>query len=202
MARFIVVEGIDGSGTTTQARALVRALEARGEPAEFDCEPTDRPVGRVLRDLLSGSLESADDETSDRRLFAYLFAADRHDHLENAESGIKRRLAAGINVVCARYVLSSLAYEGEGRDELAFVEQLNRDFPFPDLTLYLDCPVTVSLNRIRSTRPSVDVFENEAKLTRVRHAYERLLEDYEGRHLTVDATLPESDITARALAAL
>ncbi len=112
-SKFIVFEGIDGSGTSTQSKALVQNLVERGMPTIHTWEPTDRPIGRLLRQMLSGELTSSDSPEQDRHLLALLFAADRHDHLWNNKDGIKKELAQGKHVVCARYVLSSLAYEGE-----------------------------------------------------------------------------------------
>lgn len=200
MSKFVVIEGIDGSGTSTQARALARALEERGERVWSTWEPTDRPIGLLLRDFLGGRLTSAGDAARDRRLLAMLFAADRHDHLHRAGEGILDRRARGEQVVCARYLLSSLAYEGEGAEERDFVAMLNASFPLPDLTVYLDCPVAVALDRIHSTRSDIDLFENEDKLARVRHNYESLLRDYPGPSLQVDATRPAAAITAEIVA--
>ncbi len=202
MSKFVVIEGIDGSGTSTQTRALTAALKGRGEDAWLTWEPTDRPIGKLLRELLSGRMTSAGDARKDRRLFAMLFAADRHDHVHERDEGITARLARGEHVICARYVLSSLAYEGESSEELHFVEALNARFPTPDLTIYLDCPVEIALERIHTTRETVDVFENREKLARVRANYERLLVGYPGRSLLVDARRPAAEITAEALALL
>ncbi len=200
--KFIVFEGIDGSGTSTQSKALNRNLREGGSPSIHTWEPSDRPVGQLIRQMLSGEITSSGDHKHDRHLFALLFAADRQDHLWHQEGGIQRTLAQGTHVVCARYVLSSLAYEGEGSDELAFVESLNASFPLPDLTVYLDCPVEVALHRITSTRDQIDVFENEEKLNRVRSNYETLLRGYPGPVLKLDATRPPDELSRLIMAAI
>ena len=194
-AKFIVFEGIDGSGTSTQSRALAAELEKSGARVHHTWEPSTRPVGLLLRQMLSGALTSSRDPDRDRHLFALLFAADRHDHLWNEDNGICALLSRGHHVVCARYVLSSLAYEGDHPEEEKFVTALNADFPVPDLTIYLDCPVTTALDRIRSTREQIDVFENEQKLSRVHAHYDRLLSSYPGAVLRLDATLPRHELT-------
>lgn len=128
---FIVFEGLDGSGKTTQAKLLADRLSERGRRVHLTAEPTTGPIGAELRHYLAHRL------SFDPRVLPYLFAADRADHLYNAESGILAALASGVTVICDRYVLSSLAYQStEAAREL--VETLNRDFPPPDLTVYLD----------------------------------------------------------------
>lgn len=200
--RFIVFEGIDGSGTSTQSRRLHEALQASGRTSHLTFEPTANTIGNVIRNLIEGTHPLPDNDAEGRRLLAMLFAADRLDHLEAPTTGIMARLDSGQDVVLARYVLSSVAYEGEGTDELAFVETLNNPFPCPDLTVYLSCPVEVALERITTTREKVDVFENEQKLLRVKANYERAIETYGGRVLTIEATLPQDEIATAILAAL
>ncbi|MEE9392041.1 MAG: dTMP kinase [Planctomycetota bacterium] len=202
MPHFIAIEGLDGSGTSTQAQALAQALNERGEAADATFEPSEGAVGRLIRKYLVGDLKSADEEKADRNFLAYLFAADRQDHLENQESGIKAAIAAGRHVVCARYVMSSYAYEGDDAAELEFVKKLNDSFLLPDLVLYLDCPVEVSLARLQSTRDRLDIFENRQKLERVRAGYLRAMESWPGPVLVCDATREAAAITAEALEVL
>lgn len=169
--RFIVLEGIDGSGTTTQARRLVEALEARGEPTLLTCEPTSGPVGALLRQALQKKL-LADDGAAARRLdwttLALLFAADRLDHLHQV---VVPALEAGRTVVSDRYVLSSLAYQSvtspEGPESLPWIRELNRHAPPPDLTLVLDVDEAVAAERraLRGGPPELfEVREIQRKL--------------------------------------
>lgn len=197
--RFIVVEGIDGSGTSTQSRAIAAALEARGRTVILTHEPTNLEIGSVIRELLGGRVPLPDDGASERRLFALLFAADRLDHLKRPDSGIEAALARDVDVVCARYVLSSLAYEGDELELVDFVRGLNEAYRIPELTVYLDCPVDVALERISRTRASTDVFENREKLESVRRAYEAHLDVWPGRVLRIDARLLAHEITGAVL---
>lgn len=199
--RFVVIEGIDGSGTSTQARRIAEALRATGRDVVLTHEPTEGAVGRLLRRYLAGEIAGPADQAARHRLFALLFAADRQDHLAGAD-GIEAALAAGRDVVCARYVLSSLAYEGGDDAEMAWVRALNRTYRFPDLTLYLDCPVEVALGRITATRDHLDVFENREMLAAVRLGYERAFGAFPAPVVKIDATRPEAEITAAVLAAL
>ena len=200
--RFIVFEGIDGSGTSTQSRRLAEALRERGSECHLTFEPTANTIGTVIRNLIEGTTPLPHDPAQAKRLLAMLFAADRLDHLDAPGSGIRARLDRGEDVVLARYVLSSLAYEGEESNELELVTTLNAPFPAPDLTVYLSCPVDIALERINSTRDRVDVFENTEKLSRVKANYERSIKGYAGRVLTLEATLPADAIAAAILEAL
>jgi dTMP kinase len=137
---FIVLEGIDGSGTTTQLDRLAGHLSARGRRVHATREPSAGPVGRLLREILLGGHRLPDGSPADGRAMALLFAADRRDHLRRE---IEPALAAGIDVVCDRYLLSSLAYQGE-EAERGWVAELARDVRPPDLTLLLDLPVSVA----------------------------------------------------------
>ena len=202
MARFIVVEGIDGSGTSTQVAAIAHALTARGEEAEITAEPTDGTIGRMIREILAARLAPNVDNRTLHRMLAFLYAADRQEHLENFHDGVGPHLSAGRHVCCSRYVLSSLAYESSDADELQFVQKLNEDFRIPDLTVYLDCPVEVSMERLTSTRPHLDIFENQSELTRVHANYERLIADYPGVIHRADATGTADAITAGVIDAL
>lgn len=121
---FIVFEGLDGAGTTTQARRIVDWINATGTPAEFTWEPTDMPTGRLIRDVLS------DAGPVEPWTLALLFAADRHEHVYRPNSGILARLSRGIRVVSDRYLFSSLAYQGAYAQATA-VEALNSGFPLP-----------------------------------------------------------------------
>src|SRR5262249_6595884 len=121
--RFIVIEGIDGAGTTTQTHLLTEWLRQRGRPAHATREPSDRPVRRVLREILGGAHAPVDGST-----MALLFAADRMDHLARE---IEPALARGAVVVSDRYYHSSLAYQAE-ESEQGFVEMLNQRARRPD----------------------------------------------------------------------
>src|SRR5262249_12921185 len=140
---FIVLEGIDGSGTTTQLPRLQAHLEARGRPVHATREPSGGPVGRLLREILLGRHALPDGAPADGLAMALLFAADRRDHLRRE---IEPALAAGEDVVSDRYLMSSLAYQGE-EAERAWVAELARGVRPADLTLLLDVPVEVAAQR-------------------------------------------------------
>jgi dTMP kinase len=169
-ALFIVLEGIDGSGTTTQLGRLAAQLTARGRRVHPTREPSDGPVGRLIREILLGGHRGPDGAPLDGLAMALLFAADRRDHLLRE---IAPALAAGIDVVSDRYLLSSLAYQAEeaARD---WVEGLAREVRSPDLTLLLDVPVSVAAARRRAAGRSTERYDEDGFQARVAANYRRL----------------------------
>ncbi len=165
LENFIVLEGLDGAGTTTQLTLLDRLLGERGVPHAATFEPTDGPVGELIRSVLRKE-KAVRPET-----LALLFAADREEHLSAPTGGIRAALAAGKLVICDRYLFSSLAYQSvaSGFD---FVSRLNGRFPLPSLLVYLDTPVSVCAER-RSKRNGTELFEQDDFQERVARAYER-----------------------------
>jgi dTMP kinase len=141
LENFVVLEGLDGSGTTTQLRLADRQLESRGVPHFCTGEPTTGPVGRLIRQILKKQTPARPDTV------ALLFAADRNEHLYEENEGIVARLRRGELVVCDRYLFSSLAYQSLACDP-QFVFCLNRRFPLPRHLVFLDTPVTVSQQRL------------------------------------------------------
>ena len=138
--RFIALEGIDGSGTSTQSRALAAALTARGHRVLTTCEPSRGAIGRMIREQLSAP------DPVDAATLALLFAADRLDHVRRE---IAPALADGAIVLSDRYVVSSLVYQSlECAPE--WVAVLNREARWPDLCVLLDVPVEVAVARVRA----------------------------------------------------
>jgi dTMP kinase len=172
---FIVLEGIDGAGTTTQARLLVDWLQAAGRQVVLTAEPTHGPIGSTIRQILRGRLMQSpagkplpvEEET-----MALLFAADRADHLRNT---VLPALEAGAIVVSDRHYLSSLAYQALGVD-MEWVASLNSRFRRPDLTVMLDVDPQVSLCRKQAQGLAVERYEHLHFLDRVRANYRKAAE--------------------------
>ena len=172
--KFIVFEGIDGSGKSTQAKKLKEYLEGIGKVCVSTFEPTYNQIGDFLHKILSGS------EKADPRVIATLFAADRLDHILNSAYGIKKMLDDGKYVICDRYYLSSFAYQGS-EVSLPWVIELNREARAelkPDITILVDIPPEVSLERIKKGRESFEIYENLQRLTSVRENYLALCEKF------------------------
>ena len=161
---FIVFEGIDGSGSSTQARILYeKILSSNMQKVSLTSEPTNGPIGQTIRSIMQGRIVTCITDEMDDRLLAYLFAADRHDHLYNSVNGIVEKLERNFTVISTRYYLSSLAYHVGNSIDYSFVYDLNKNFPLPDITFYIDCPVDVSIERLKK-RDHLEKYENKAKL--------------------------------------
>lgn len=185
---FVVFEGIDGSGTTTQLNLLRARLESEGIPHAIGSEPTGGAVGRLIRQALAGR-EALLPET-----VARLFAADRGEHVRGP-GGIAERAAAGELVVSDRYLFSSLAYQGRAcGPELPAA--LNAGFPLPELLIFFDIDPEISMGRIAS-RPDRDIYETLAFQREVALAYRSIVASYAGsamKTLRVDASKPVGEV--------
>lgn len=199
---FIAIEGLDGSGSTTQTDQLVSRLRDDGLAAVATREPSDGPIGSLIRQMLSGRLvqPAPDGGTTHvgRETLALLFAADRLDHLESA---VKPALTAGRHVVTDRYYHSSYAYQGDPGDEqpldLGWVRTLNERARTPDVTFFLEADVDLCLDRL-AERGSRDIYENRERLTELRDQYLQVIDtlDDEGERIVrLDADRPRDVIT-------
>jgi len=160
--KFIAIEGIDGSGTTTQTKLLYNWMKKRGYKVYFTKEPTGFLLGQIIRLALKGELKYSD------KVLALLFAADRLLHTEKI---IMPKLRQGIHVISDRYVMSSIAYQGSLIDK-EWVKAINRFSLSPTLTIYIDVPVRVSLKRIMTKRQKKkEIYEEPHILEKVRKTY-------------------------------
>lgn len=171
--RLIVLEGIDGAGKTTQAALLQAHLEAKGRKVYRTAEPTPFPSGVALREALGGKVKKSECE------MATMFVFDRIAHNIHPTEGLLAKLDEGFDILCDRYYYSTLAYQGQSTD-YAWVKAMNLLCPEirkPDLCIYLDLTPEQSLARIRTGRDSVEIYENEETLTKVRNAFLSVLDD-------------------------
>jgi dTMP kinase len=155
MTRLIVLEGLDGAGTTTQARRLVEHLSGRGVPAHLTREPSDGPIGRLIREMLTGH-HAIPDQSIAQSTFGLLFAADRLDHLQRE---VEPKLAAGVTVVSDRWYHSSLAYQGTGADR-DWIATLNSRARPPDLTIFLQVRPEIAAQRRVAAGRVQELFED------------------------------------------
>lgn len=179
---LIVLEGVDGAGTTTQSARLCDALRPK-LPVHSTREPSVGPIGGLLRQALTGrwvTPSSIGPRAPGWVTLSLLFAADRQDHLE---AEILPLLAEGVNVVSDRYYHSSVAYQsisaGRGPDTIAWIQELNRHARRPDLTLVLDVPPAVAEQR-RRARGSRELFDDLELQTRLAQFYAGLEEHFPG----------------------
>jgi dTMP kinase len=153
--RLIVLEGLDGAGTTTQARRLVEHLHARGQRAHLTREPSDGPVGRLLREMLTGR-HAIPGQRLSQNTFGLLFAADRLDHLQRE---VEPQLAAGATVISDRWYHSSLAYQGTGADR-DWIAQLNSRARRPHVTVFLKVRPEIAARRRKAAGRTDELFED------------------------------------------
>ncbi|HEX7196461.1 MAG TPA: dTMP kinase [Candidatus Limnocylindria bacterium] len=200
--RFITLEGPEGSGKTTASRHLAEWLRARGVPTMLTHEPGGTPLGDEVRRIVLHMRGMSDD--LDPRADALLFAAGRAQHVATV---IRPALERGEWVVCARYIDSSLAYQGAGYgNDMADLRRL-QEFATaglrPDLTLLLDLPVDVGLERTRR-RAEWNRFEDTEELAffeRVRRAYLDFAADEPDRFEIVNGSgsVEEADAAIRGI---
>jgi dTMP kinase len=188
-SRFIVLEGIDGAGTTTQTARLVAHLAMRGRRAVATREPSDGPIGRLVREILLGRHSLPDGAKVDGAAMALLFAADRLDHLQRE---IEPLLASGSDVVSDRYLLSSLAYQAEETDR-GWVASLARGVRRPDLTVLIDVSIGVAAARRQQAGRPVERYDGDGYLARVADNYRRLA-SVEPATVSIDGAAPPDQV--------
>lgn len=164
--KFIVFEGIDGSGKSTHARLLKEKLEAQGHRVWLTCEPTDGEAGKLLRRCLTGASDLPE------KAIAGLFMTDRLDHILRPSEGILAHLEKGEIVLCDRYYFSSFAYNSmfAPMDWIIEINRFARESLRPDLTLFLDIPPESFASRM-TDRGERERYEKTETLRRVRDNY-------------------------------
>jgi len=202
--RFVVLEGIDGSGTTTQVARLAETLRSQRTLVGTTREPSDGPVGTLVRQVLTGRMVVPGGRAPGWATMALLFAADRMDHVE---SEIEPFLAQGGVVVSDRYDASSLAYQSvssgaESREAVEWIRTLNRHVRRPDLTIVLDLPPDVAADR-RLLRGEAAQLYDQNEVQRALAAFYRDLAKHmpDDRVVLVDAGGSVDEVHARVWAA-
>ena len=164
--RFVVLEGIDGAGTTTQTQRLATRLRRESVPVRTTREPSDGPIGALIRQVLTGRIVVPDGRAPGWATMALLFAADRMDHVE---SDIEPFLATGGIMISDRYDASSLAYQSVssghgGEDAVEWIRSLNRYAMRPDLTVVVDlAPDVAAVRRATRGEPAQLYEQNEVQ---------------------------------------
>lgn len=200
-AKFIVFEGIDGAGKTTQIQLLASALEARGIKTNVSAEPTKLPIGVKIREKLSGRVESTPIE------MAELFAADRAMHNTHPELGINKLLSDGVTAISDRYYYSSMAYQGAyiGLPKVMELNLGNPDIRHPDLCIFLDLTPEKSLERINAAgRETTEIYETYEILEQTRNKFFDILnkmEELGDRIVKIDASGSIEEVAEKILAA-
>jgi dTMP kinase len=169
---FIAFEGIDGSGKSTQVKLLTKQLEATGHKVYATFEPTDSPIGKMIRDIFSGRMDA------DHKVIAGLFVADRLDHLLNKTNGVLKMLEEGYTVITDRYYFSSYAYHSPYMSMNWVIEanRLSAELLRPDINIYIDISAEESMHRIAKGRTSTELYETLENLKQVKNLYDEAFE--------------------------
>ncbi|MFA6198859.1 MAG: dTMP kinase [Bacteroidales bacterium] len=180
---FIVFEGIDGCGKSTQAKRLTQFLNDTGSQAWYTAQPTNSDIGKIIRQYINidNDFEKDDEilyDTFDAQI-SYLFAADRHWHLYNPD-GIINKLNSGIHVICDRYYFSTYAHNS---GNLSYPNwhlniDLNKRFLQPDLLFFLDTDLDICLNRIEDRGQKIK-YESHDKLKTAQMIYRQEFQEYD-----------------------
>lgn len=191
--RFIVFEGIDGAGKTTQLDLLEKSLFEQGIPVERTAEPTSGEIGKLLRRALSGELPKTPEE------LALLFTLDRVEH----NKAIEKTLADGKTVLCDRYYYSTIAYQGNASD-MDWVKSLSLGCPAirtPDLCIFLDLSPEESIRRIQARGEAAEIYETKEQLTTIRSQFLNSLKTLPNVRI-VDAAASPAEVHERILEVL
>jgi len=183
MIKFIAIEGIDGSGLSTQSGRLRDWLQKMGKRVLLTKEPTNCIIGGVIRSCLNGEMKT------DPMTLQLLYTADRASHLNTI---VEKAIKLGTVVVIDRYILSALAY-GSLDIPMAYLKQLNASFRKPDLTFVLDTHPRIALERLKQSRWHSELFENEQQLSQVRQNYLSLKGHFSNTYI-IDANKTAEEI--------
>jgi dTMP kinase len=201
-ARFIVFEGLDGAGTTTQAAKLQAYFTRRATPSFLTNEPTSEPIGAFIRRLLTGKEREGGNYHPGEQAMGLLFAADRLAHSRQ----IRERMELGEHIVCDRYLFSSMAYQtldpsitGE------WVIDVNHGCAIPHVTFFIAVPVEMCLARITARHAALSMYETRSHLETIARNYERLLPLYQntcGKVVRIDGSKTIDEVHLDVVAGL
>lgn len=184
---FIVLEGIDGTGKSTQVKALAAALQQKGYEVVTTKEPTDGPWGKILRNSASTGRLSPQEELK-------TFIKDRQEHVQTL---IRPSVAAGKIVITDRYYFSTAAYQGaRGLDWKEIIRRNEAFAPEPDLLVILDTDPSVGIGRVEGRGDKANLFETNSGLTKAREIFQQIKKPY---LIRIDARQDREKITAKIL---
>lgn len=190
--KFIVLEGIDGSGKSTQAKMLYEKFLKENIPCKLHCEPTKNPMGKLLREYLSGRINA------DELAIASLFAADRIEHITSPDNGLIKDLENGCNVICDRYYFSSYAYNCHSHpvETVIDINRICSEKLRPDLTVFIDISPETAMQRINLSREEKEIYESKEYLSAVRERYMKAFELTAEKEnvVVIEGNLPPAEI--------
>lgn len=204
IGRFVVLEGIDGAGTTTQTQRLATRLRRESVPVRTTREPSDGPIGALIRQVLTGRIVVPGGRAPGWATMALLFAADRMDHVETE---IDPFVSSGGVIISDRYDASSLAYQSvtsgtAGAGAVEWIRTLNRHARRPDLTIVLDVPADVAATRRAQRGDAAQLYEQNEVQRQLAAFYKDLATHLPNDRVSViDALAPIDEVHARIVAA-
>jgi dTMP kinase len=178
---FIVFEGLDGAGTTTQSKLLNSKIAG----SFFTKEPTDGKIGLLIREILQKKMNYT------KETLALLFVADRYEHL-HGNQGIIQRSKDGEIIICDRYLFSSLAYQSLDIDFDRILE-LNHLFPIPEILFFINTPINECQKRIHTRGENEELFEKFPLQEKILDNYQRAFSVYSeagAEIIYLDGSLP------------
>ena len=164
MNNTIVIEGLDGAGTTTQMKLIAQRLIDEGKKVFITHEPTDNPIGKIVREVLQKKIKTTPEA------LALLFSSDRDDHLFNPEYGLIKMIQEGYTIITDRYKYSSIAYQG-AECNLDYIKAINSPFPHPSHLIFIDTYPESCMMRIEKRGSEKELFERLEFLKKVRENY-------------------------------
>lgn len=194
--RLIVIEGIDGAGKTTQANQIYKEL-SKNNKVFLTKNPTDGEIGLLVRRVLSGEIRVPS------IALQFLFSADR----QVQQLDIIKRLKNGEIVLMDRYFWSAIVYgatdisgyEFEESGDLLLVTQgilsMYHQFLIPDLSIFLEVPINIALERINKKNKKKEIYENEEKLNKIHKGYNWIVNKFKDEFTIIDGTKSENEIT-------
>lgn len=190
--KLITMEGIDGSGKTTQAEMLVGRLTGEGHNAIYTKEPTDGPIGKMIRQVLQGEVKVTP------IALQYLFCADRAEHQKEIEEYLKE----GKVVVSDRFFWSAVAYGiadigGEEDFYLVALSVLSfyHRFMSADYTFFLDTPIDEAVRRILESKKHNELYDKREKLIRIDKVYKKLFDKFKEEFIVIDGNKSVEEIS-------
>lgn len=196
--KFIVLEGLDGSGKSTQLKIISKKLKAMGKRVYVTAEPTESQTGKYLRKILSECIEK------DMYLQSALFLADRLEHITDSVNGIENYLDKGYIVISDRYYFSSFAYQGTASD-MGWVMDINLKCPQilkPDLCVFFDVNPDTCKSRIDKSRAKPELYEKDInKIREIRNNFFTVFDKLKDSHniAIIDSNAPINDVSRKAL---
>lgn len=191
--RFIAIEGMDGSGKTTQAENVVRELVKKGYKAKYTKEPTDGVIGKFIKkEILSGKVKVAPASIQ------YLIAADRATHQYEIENELKK----GTLLITDRYFWSAVCYGfadikrplDDYLTSMSILSMYNQ-FLNTDITFFLDISINTALKRIGKSSKHNEIYDNEKKLIKIKKAYDLLKKNFAKEFTVVNGEKNVDEVT-------